>query len=389
MKRQFAGPGVVFTYSLYLVSQTLLLKPYAVFTQTLIVILMCATLFEMFRRYQTQWRSTFVSLRNFFIAMSALLTCGLYSELFDLLTIFVKLAYVLAMVTLLDSPSGIRTIVRTADATLAVVVLIVIAAHSNLIPTAVSDFEWNGVTKNYVGFTSPNASMAFVFSALCSYFLLGRGRRFLLASCALLLLFYLGAVSRTYFGGSALLFGMLLLPDRSSLRRALTHLLFPLFVLMYFTGSIFILVAAVMPEVLTRLVGSELDIFLSLRLETAMDYLYAPGNTISGVRFNALDTVYFEIVLLLGPVFWFLLLRGAWRCRRIPTRNYIGFKLLAVITIVAVTGLLETILFSLTLGSLILFYVATRSTPNFESLTTAIRVRPPSLAKNTSKDMPY
>jgi hypothetical protein len=387
MKRQFAGPWVVLTYSLYVLSQTLLLKPYAAFMQTLIVILMCASLFVMFCRYQKQWRSTFYSSRSLFIGVSTLFTCGLYIELFDLVTIFVKLAYVLAMVTLLDTPSGIRTIIRTADATLAAVVFIVIAAHGNVIPSAVTDFQWFGATKNHVGFTNPNGSMAFVFSALCTYFLLGRGVRFLLASCALLVLFYLGAISRTYLGGSVLLFGLFLLPSRTSLHQTIAYFMFPIFVSIYFAGSIFILLTAFMPEVLGHLIGSELDILLSLRFETALDYLYVPGNTMSGIRLNALDTIYYELILLLGPIFWFLLLRGAWRCRQVAVGNDIGFRLLCVVAIIAITGLLETIIFSLTLGSLILFYVGTRSTMNLESLVVRLKIKVPPNGLNNSKNI--
>jgi hypothetical protein len=389
MKHQFTGPGVMITYFLYVVSQTLLLKPYAALTQTLLVILMCITLFEMFRHHQTQWRSTILSSRSFFIGMSTLLTCGLYVELFDLVTIFIKLGYMLAIVTLLESPSGMRTILRTADATLAAVLLVVIAAYANLIPTAVTDFEWFGATKNHVGFYNPNGPMAFIFSALCIYFLLGRGRRFLIASFSLLVLFYLGATSRTYFAAGMLLFGMFLLPVRSGLYHALTYFMFPLFVLMYFVGSIFIFLTAVIPEVLMHIVGSELDILLSLRFETALDYLYAPGETISGFRLNALDTIYYELILLLGPVFWFLLLRAAWRCYKAAKHNYLDFKLLYVVTIIAATGLLETILFSITLGSLILFYVATRSTSNFKTAVGGLRDKPIYYGKIHPKSIPH
>ncbi len=389
MKHQVASPWVVLTYSVYVLSQTLLLKPYAVFMQTLIVVLMCINLLEIFCRYQKQWQSTFYSTRSFFIGISTLFTCGLYVELFDLVTILVKLAYVLAMVTLLDTPSGIRTIERIADATLVVVALIVFAASGNLIPSAVTDFEWFGATKNHVGFTSPNGSMAFVFSALCTYFLLGRGGRFLLASFSLLVLFYLGAISRTYFGGGVLLFGLFLLPSRSSLHHVIAYFVFPIFVLTYFAGSIFILLTAFMPEVLRHLIGSELDILLSLRFETALDYLYVPGDTISGIRLNALDTIYYEIILLLGPIFWFLLLRGAWRCRQVAVGNYIGFRLLCVVAIIAITGLLETIIFSLTLGSLIMFYVGTRSTMNLQLLAARLNGKVPFNIFNNSKNMQH
>jgi hypothetical protein len=372
MKRAFSGPAVALLYPLYVVSQTLLLKPSGAILQSMIVVLMTLTLLNLFGRHRSQWRATFDRPQVCAIVLSIVLVYGPFAEPGDLLIVLVKLGYALAAISLLDSPSGVRTLIRAADWSLAAVVTVVTAAEIGLIPTMTSDFEWDGLIKNYAGFTNPNAPMLFVFSSMALYFLLARSRRLLAAAAVALLLYQVGAVSRTYLGACVLLVSVAVLLHRPAVGWVLRRSLFPLFFLLYVTGSVFIFLAATAPTVLGNLIGTTVDIFLSLRVETALVYLYEPGNTLTGMRFAALDSMYFELVLIFGPVFWFLLLRGAYRCWRAPHHNGIALRLLTIVTIASATGLLETLLLSLTLISLIVFFVATGRRSAFSVAAAAI-----------------
>ena len=354
--KQHAINALGVTFALYVFSQTLLLKQYSDPVQGLLIFLMLVSVVLTAMGYWQQLLQIFSRVRVLGILISIVLFYGLISQPADLAIVLAKVLFLTSCAAVLSLRTSAGSFLRIADWVVISVSAIAVLAELGLLPTVRGD--WEMLEKSSAGLINANTSMFFVFSSIAIYFVFGQVKRVVLGTLVLYILYNFGAFSRTYVVGSALLLLLSFLYHRPGFRAGTRPVLLLLMLISWSVGSIFFVTAATMPELLEPLAYTPLDWLLSLRLSTAALFLNQPANTLTGLKFSAVDSMFYEILLVFGPVYWFMFLRGAWRWWRASKRDPTAFKVFALIAVISTTGLMETLFLNLTLMSVLLFSVA-------------------------------
>ena len=337
---------IVATFFLYVTVQVHVLRPFEAVLEAVMLGMMALSLGAISLAHRAELGRTLRSAMPALVVLPALLYCALFAEAYDVGVLAVKLVFLIGCGALLGSGEGQRSLVAAGDAVLLAVILAGALALAGAIATVVG-FSSAGV-KNSLGLANPNTPMYFAFSSTMLFFVLGRMRRFYASLALLAVLVGLGAYSRTYLVAAALL----LLADlarRSHLLRTVARpLLLLAALLVYLLGIGVALVAALAPEMLRDQLEGPLDVFLSYRLSVMVDAPPFEADSLTGISFAPLDSMYYELVFVLGPILMALIpgaIVRAWlRSLAEPAR----FRELAAMLALVSVGLVEGVFFKLT-----------------------------------------
>jgi hypothetical protein len=241
--------------------------------------------------------------------------------------------------------------INMADAFALGVLIIIFLSQIGVFPNNFSETIW--WTKNYAGFTNPNLPSFFLFSSLFVYFLTAQKNKFFLLFFLILFIYiYFNIVSRTFIVCSSLLVFFFLCPS------FFFFLWVRLLALMAFLGLLISLGLIFGSNYIDALkntkFGGTLNILLSYRLD---QFQSAWGSfLLPPVNLHPVDSIYWELLVLFGPVFFFFFLSEVWFLVKssysIPvTRAHYAFL------VVMIGGLSEGILMKF---SPILFFLAHR-----------------------------
>lgn len=361
------------TFVVYVVSQTVVLRPYVALTQTLVVFLMLTSMLLLSMQYSRQFAWIFGNWRTWVIYVSVAIFFLPNAELADITVILAKVTYLLACTSVLFAARLSAIFVRIADLTVGMVTAIVLLAKAGLLPSVM--FEAGDVVKYSAGFTNPNTPSYFLFSAIGTYFLFLDRRRLAIAVAAMVLVTLLGAYSRTYLFGAALLVLVAFGPQRRFWLQMMRWPLASIALLFAAAGCVFFLIAAFYPVLVQPLVMSPLDIVTSLRFSTAIEYMYSSAPTLSGVQFEAQDSMFYEIALVLGPLYTLLFFGGLLVIIRNSMQEPAAHRLLMLAVVVVLTGLMQSMLFSLTPLAVITFSIAFIGRRSYEPFLSIARRR--------------
>ncbi len=241
------------------------------------------------------------------LALASILLVGvMFSDWSSLLAVLAKAVIVVFLA--LHASKDPRVLISMADTGVLAVLLIGSLAYWGLIP---SQFSQTSVwTKNYFGFINPNIGPYFLFSSAFVFYFYGRMVRFsLVVSILALLWFQFQVFSRTFIAGSAMLLAYVLVVRSRFLEAALSRalaILLGLATVMYLILAILLIGNAVSAK------GGWLqvvDYFFSQRLWFLSEVSMRVTNAGSLIRLKPFDSIYYEVVFLLGPYFIFALWR--------------------------------------------------------------------------------
>jgi hypothetical protein len=337
------------TFAFYVFSQTLILKEQATVMQSILTAMMAAAACAMLIAFPTEARLPLRSASTLLIVASVVLSSILFSEPREVLVVLVKVLFLLMCVSLLHNVRGSRQLISVADGVVASIVIIAALESVGVIPGA-EGYSAAG-HKRSLGLTNPNAPMYFMFSSIVVYYLAGSTKRMHMAAAGVAVLYMLDAFSRTYALATIILIALDLAARSSFARRMVRLPLFLMTLMVYFCGSAFFLVGTALPELFIGLVGSRLDEFLSLRFSTVLLTSADDGMTLTGIKFAAQDSMYHELIFVLGPAFWLAFMVAIGRLGLSSLHVPSHFRLFAFMAIVVMVGLVEGVFLKLTLFS--------------------------------------
>jgi hypothetical protein len=337
---------LVATFGLYVAKQTLLLQHFGPELDALILAVMMLSLLALTVCHPRELGVLSRRALPWIVMLSSVVYYALFADARATLALVAKLLFLLACGALLESEAGRRTLRLAADAIVVAVVVIAVLALVGAIPSN-SGFSAAG-DKFSLGMFNPNAPMFFVFSALAVYFVIGARYRLLLGIGCILGLYLFGALSRTYFAASVLLIVLGLGANTPSWRRVAAAGLFTGAMIAWCLGLAVVFVAILFPEVLAPYTETPLDVVLSHRLSVLIAARPVAGDTLTGIHFEAQDSMFHELLFVFGPATTAVLMIGLLRAWVRARRSAFEYRHLVLITIVVAIGLFEGVLLKVT-----------------------------------------
>jgi hypothetical protein len=306
--------------------------------------------------YPTLYRKIFGNWKTF-LALSSIIVFNLFffnEEQFFTLTF--KTFFLLSLLVLLHTPDGVKILIASSDAIVVSVLLIATLAQLGVIPSTVSEMVfWS---KNTAGFNNPNTPYYFVFSSFLIYYLFNSQLRLAGSILFLASLVLIDSFSRTYILGTIFIGLTALLIRHEFLYQKIRWVLLGLIISLSTAGLSLFIIAATQPDILSPLINSPLDILLSYRLSLAVEDIFIPANNIMGSVFGSKDSIYNELLFILGPIFSILYFFGVFRWWIYSKASKVALEFIVILSAISITGLMETMFFNITPFTVVLFSVA-------------------------------
>lgn len=363
----FADLSFVALFSLYIASQTEVVREvYAAVQPVLIAQMMACSFLAMGHIGKNQAAPVFLA-RSAALLPAALVDSLCFLPLSAVLAVVAKVIFTAACSCLFVTQRGRRALVASADGSLLTVALIAAAAKSGAIPSGIKygTTDATFAEKYTAGFVSPNAAMFFVFSSLALYVVLGRKTRFAVGCTVALGLWSIGTISRTYSAGILMLYLLLVV------ERAQEQLLFNvgyglLSLLAIAIGMTFFVVAATEPTALAGLIGTKVDELLSFRLEGSVLTLFKPGQTLTGLAVEQQDSVYYEAVFCCSPLLMLFVVRQTVSRLAVSRSRSSQDRWLGVLSVMSVVGMFEAATLTVTVCAVVWFAFALQDIENMQ-----------------------
>ena len=312
---------------------------------------------------------------SFQISSFVVLLFATLSVDFDNLVVIYKIVILLLATTLFLSPRGLATVERYADGALLSVIFIAILAKLQVIPSEqYSAHElWQ---KESGGFSNPNNGPYFVYVCMLIYFIRVNLKKASIAMGLLIFLFYSDVFSRTYLVLTTLLFVATICNVKFPRLLRPLHGLVGLIALIAMLAGLFFYIGIFMyPDILQRFQGTPLDLITSYRISIALEGGVYNSDSILGVSFTRLDSLYVELIYSCGPLFLLFFFVQFLRNLFASHPNSTEMRIHIGISAVLIAGLFEIQLFNITpVGPMILLYGITKIkiSPRF---STASKIR--------------
>ncbi len=356
MSKFLLRSSIICTFVTYLLSQTQLLKDDRESLQYVIVSLMILSIIFVIKLHPHEFGRIFSNVRVMFAFTSIILFNLVFFDPTQFWVIIFKVFFLLTCLAFLFSQSGAKIYITIADSVALSVLVIGVLAELGIVPSTISEMEaW---TKNSVGFNNPNTPYYFLFSSFLIYFIFNSTLKLIACLLLMVALIAVDSFSRTYVIGTVFICLIGLFIRYRFVHTVIRPMLFVLMLFCSALGSLFYLTAAVNPSILQPLVLTPLDVALSYRLSLALEDIYIPAKNLVGFSFGTKDSIYNELLFFLSPIFLIMFFQGIYRWWITSKYDSNALRMLAVLSMISVTGLMETIFLNLTPISAIFFSVA-------------------------------
>jgi hypothetical protein len=349
IKVSAAGAGI-----LYVLSQALFLREDKIYVSFLAIFLyLISPLWLIYNNEST--RRQLSSKKFIVIFSSALIFTLAFNDVYLFKMDMIKLIVLFISSVLVMSERGKETLVSYVDGALAATLGVVLAAHFGLIETRLSIV--NGLwEKSYGGFSNPNNGPYFIYVATVIYYLYGGARKFYLSIIALVVILYFGIFSRTYLIACLILLfsNLVMLTNNKKIKFSYLKLLISIGSISMLFGVIFYLGIIIYPEMFIEYRGSALDLILSSRITVGLDEPLYISDSLSGVSFARLDSMYVEIIYYCGPIcaFCYFIKFFSFKLKDLGEDGH--YRSVIIYSLLAILGIFESQFFNITpIGSII------------------------------------
>lgn len=312
---------------------------------------------------------------SFLISSFLVLLFATLSVDLENLAVIIKVVILLLATTLFLSPRGLAAVERYADGALLSVIFITLLSNLQVIPS-VQYSAHESWQKESGGFSNPNNGPYFIYVCMLIYFISAELKKAVIAMGLMIFLFYSNVFSRTYFVITTLLFAATICNVKFPRLLRPLHMLVGLIALVAMLAGLYFYIGIFLyPDILQNFQDTPLDFITSYRITIALGGGVYSSDSILGVSFTRLDSLYVELVYSCGPLFslffFGLFLRNLFVFHPNSTETRIHMGISAVL----IAGLFEIQLFNITpVGPMILLYGITKIRI-FQRFTAANKIR--------------
>ncbi len=260
---------------------------------------------------------------------------------------------ILFLLFMLIQQDPVAFTVRASDITIVTTLAVCVLGFAGVIPS--KTYAGEDMLEHSLGFANTNTAIFFLFMGVLGYIIAGRYRRLTAMLFVVVATVMAGSYSRTFLIATILSWLAVTGMRWRRFQGVTDWVCLIVAVVSGLIGFAVYSMPLLSPMFLESLIGGPLDILLSRRITVFAYSMADASDGLLGFTLSKIDSLYFEFIFILGFPFGILFLVQlirSFRHRDIPLQR----NIFTALTMVAISGLAETMLTTVTIGAILIWY---------------------------------